>query len=107
MARLIQKSSFIKADRAGGYMKYIATREGVEQVTKDGPVSKDQRSLIASILQDYPDTKKLFEYEDYTGKPTAGNASAFISAALDRNAQPQPQNRVCIYLHGAGLPRAG
>lgn len=89
MVRLIQKSSFIKAGRAGGYMKYIATREGVEQVTKDGPVSKEQRSLIASILKDYPDTKKLFEYEDYRSSPSLKTASAFISMALDCHVQDE------------------
>ena len=30
MARLIQKTGFISRKSAGGYMKYIATREGVE-----------------------------------------------------------------------------
>ena len=89
MVRLIQKSSFIKAGRAGGYMKYIATREGVERITKDGPVSKEQRGLIASILKDYPDTKKLFEYEDYRSSPSLKTASAFISMALDCHVQDE------------------
>lgn len=67
-------------------MKYIATREGVELIENDAPATKKQQALIADILHDFPGSEELFEYEDYTGKPTAGNASAFISAALDRNA---------------------
>ena len=30
MVGLIQKSGFIKSERAAGYIKYIATRDGVE-----------------------------------------------------------------------------
>ena len=37
MARLIQKTGFISRKSAGGYMKYIATREGVEVLTGKGP----------------------------------------------------------------------
>ena len=84
--KLIQKCGYIKAGGGGAYMKYIATREGVEIIENDAPATKKQQALITDVLHDFPDSKELFEYEDYTGKPTAGNASAFISAALDRNA---------------------
>ena len=36
MARLIQKTGFISRKSAGEYMKYIATREGVEVLTGKG-----------------------------------------------------------------------
>lgn len=84
--KLIQKCGYIKAGGGGAYMKYIATREGVEIIENDAPATKKQQALITDVLHDFPDSKELFEYEDYTGKPTAGNASAFLSAALDRNA---------------------
>lgn len=32
MPRLIQKSGFIKPGKAGGYIGYIATRDGVEKL---------------------------------------------------------------------------
>lgn len=67
-------------------MKYIATREGVEIIEQDAPATKKQQKMIADLLQDFPDAEDLFEYEDYRSKPTAGMASAFISAAIDRNA---------------------
>ena len=69
-------------------MKYIATREGVELIESNAPATEKQKSLIADVLHDFPDSEELFEYEDYLAKPTAGtgNASAFLSAALDRNA---------------------
>lgn len=66
-------------------MKYIATREGVEKLTGNGPVTKAQRELIQRLLRDFPDTVELFEYEDYIKVPTFGTASALISMALDTN----------------------
>ena len=35
MAKLIQKSGFLSKKRAGRYMKYIATRDGVEILNED------------------------------------------------------------------------
>ena len=32
MPKLVQKSGYVRAVKAGGYMKYIATREGVEKL---------------------------------------------------------------------------
>ena len=70
MAKLVQKSGYIKSEKAGGYMKYIATREGVEKLTGNGPVTKGQQELIQKLLHDFPDAVELFEYEDYRKAPT-------------------------------------
>ena len=87
MAKLIQKSGYIKSGgTAAGYMKYIATRENVEKLHGNGPATENQKKLIAQMLSDFPGAKELFEYEDYTATPTFGNASAFITMALDANA---------------------
>lgn len=87
MAKLIQKSGYIQSGgTAAGYMKYIATRENVEKINGNGPATENQKKLIAELLRDFPDAKELFEYEDYTTTPTFGNASAFITMALDANA---------------------
>ena len=85
MAKLVQKSGYIKSEKAGGYMKYIATREGVEKLSGNGPVTKGQRELIQKLLRDFPDAEELFEYEDYCKTPTLGTASVFITMALDAN----------------------
>lgn len=66
-------------------MKYIATREGVEKLSGNGPVTQGQRELIRKLLRDFPDAEELFEYEDYCKTPTLGTASAFITMALDAN----------------------
>ena len=53
MVKLIQKCGYVKAAKAAGYMKYIATREGVERIKRNGPVSDKQQEMIANILKDY------------------------------------------------------
>ena len=90
MPKLIQKSGYFKPHEhhSVNYMKYIATREGVEKVVQrntDHPATEKQLQLIANILRDYPDAKELFEYEDYIAKPCLGSASEFITMALDSN----------------------
>ena len=85
MAKLVQKSGYIKSGKSSGYMRYIATREGVEKLVGNSAVTKGQRELIQKLLHDFPDAVELFEYEDYCRTPTLGTASAFISMALDTN----------------------
>lgn len=83
MARLIQKSGYIKAGKAAGYMEYVATRDGVEIIQSTEPVTKKQEQFIKRLLKDFPDAKELFEYSDYLQTPNRGTASAFIATALD------------------------
>ena len=83
MARLIQKSGYIKNGKASGYMEYVATRDGVEIIQSTEPVTKKQEQFITKLLKDFPDVKELFEYSDYLQTPNRGTASAFIATALD------------------------
>lgn len=88
MARLIVKSPYIKCgagQSAGGYLKYIATRERVEIIPDDRPPTQKQTQLIAKLVKDFPDAKELMEYEDYLSHPTKATASALITLALESN----------------------
>ena len=86
MARLILKSPYIKSTGgAAGYLRYIATRERVEILPDDRPPTRKQEQLIAKLVKDFPDTKTLYEYQDYQTKPTKAAASAFITLALESN----------------------
>ena len=88
MARLIVKSPYIKCgggNSAGGYMRYIATRERVELIQNERPPTRKQEQLIAKLVKDFPDAKEMGEYGDYQEHPTKANASAFISQALEEN----------------------
>ena len=54
MARIVTKFKYLKPNRkqsAGGYVKYIATREGVEKIDdskKFAPVTVKQQELISA-----------------------------------------------------------
>ena len=88
MARLIVKSPYIKCgagQNAGGYLKYIATRERVEIIPDDRPPTNKQTQLLAKLVKDFPDAKELMEYEDYLSHPTKATASALITLALESN----------------------
>ena len=88
MARLIVKSPYIKCgagQSAGGYLKYIATRERVEIIPDDRPPTRKQEQFIEKLMKDFPDAKELMEYEDYLSHPTKATASALITLALESN----------------------
>jgi len=89
VARLVTKFKYLKPNRkvsAGGYAKYIATREGVEKIDdtkKFAPATEKQKNLIEKILKDFPDSKDMFEYVDYLEKQNQGSASDFISRVME------------------------
>ena len=91
MPKLIVTSRYLKSGskkNLSNYVRYIATREGSVPVPKqneNAPASEKQRELLSSLLDDFPDSKKLFEFADYMKNPTVENISALISEIIDRN----------------------
>ena len=94
MPRVIFKCPYIRGGSGNAaahldhYTHYIATREGAERITSgkdDLPVTKKQTKLVAQILRDFPLSRGMFEYEDYLASPTRGNATEFITRALEDN----------------------
>lgn len=94
MPRLIFKCPHIKggttssASHLGNYVKYMATRDGAERVQWEQdqqPTTEQQKKLVAQIVRDFPLSCGMFEYEDYQTSPTQGNASDFITRALEEN----------------------
>ena len=86
MARLIVKSPYIQCGgsrNAGGYLRYIGTRERVELLPDDRPPTRRQEQLIRKLVDDFPNTKTLDEYADYAAQPTKARASALITAAVE------------------------
>ena len=72
----------------GGYARYIATREGVEKLDdtyRHAPATKKQQALVEKILRDFPESKGSQEYENFLWEQTVGNASEFISMAIEEN----------------------
>lgn len=91
MPKLIVTSRYLKSGskkKLANYVKYIATREGsvpTEDKNEQAPATKNQQELILSLINDFPDSKELFEYEDYIKNPTVKNSSDLISEIIDRN----------------------
>ena len=109
MAGLIVKSPYIKGGGncgAGGYLKYIGTRERVEVLPDGRPPTRKQEQLITKLVKDFSNVKELPEYTDYTERPTKANASALITRALEEN-WPQVQRSDGYMKYIATRPRAG
>lgn len=110
MPRIIFKCRYLKnaAAHAENLVTYVATREGVEKIPQNRrslPATSKQKLLIADILARFPDSDRLFEYEDYQNSPTVENASELISAALDQNLDQLSHQEVYVnYI--ATRPRA-
>ena len=91
MAKLIFTSRYIldaPSEHLQNYVRYISTREGVEKADeskKSLPTTSAQKDLIRQLLKDMPESKDMLEYEDYRQYATIGNASEFITQALERN----------------------
>ncbi len=89
MAKLIFTSHYMKGALPAHlqhYVKYIATREGVDRIddTKELlSATENQKKLVQRLIRDFPESKKLLEYEDYLAHDTRRNASAFIQQVVD------------------------
>ena len=89
MPRLILKSPYLKPGRKkspGGYLKYIATREGVEMAedtSRHLPATAEQKKQVEKLLKKHPDSKDSHECRDYMENPTRGNADMFIGSILE------------------------
>ena len=70
------------------YVKYIGTREGVEKIDESKLLllaTVKQQQFINQLIRDIPSAKDMLEYADYCESPTIGNATEFISLALEQN----------------------
>lgn len=91
MARLIVKWRYIKPGapkQSEHYVNYIATREGVEiegEKWKDEPATKEQEKLVNRLIDDFPDCKDSFEYQDFLSAKTKYTATTFIDKAIEEN----------------------
>ena len=114
MPRLIFKCPYIQggskraAAHLSNYVRYMATREGAQRLpeqTVQLPATKKQRQMVERILRDFPLSRGTFEYEDYAAAPTRGNASEFISRALEDNYDRAAKKENYVQ-YIAGRPRA-
>lgn len=97
MSQLIVTSRYLKSGnqknktKRRNYTKYIATRETVEIrsqkfVDRNANATKNQEQLINDLINDFPESKRYLEYDDYEREPTIENAGELISTIVERNA---------------------
>ena len=91
MPKIIFTSRYLRdapPEQMENYVRYISTREGVEKVEgsrQNLPATAQQKELISQIAYDIPAAKEMLEYADFLLRPTMGNASEFISCAMEQN----------------------
>ena len=90
MAKLIFTSHYMKhalPSHLEHYVKYIATREGVDQIDDTKRLldaTENQKKMLQKMLKDFPEAKRLLEYEDYIAHPNRGNASALMEQITEQ-----------------------
>ena len=55
-------------------------------VDRNTNATKNQEQLINDLINDFPESKRYLEYEDYEREPTIENAGELISTIVERNA---------------------
>lgn len=94
MPRIIFKCPYLKGGSPAvmAHLKnlvgYIATRDGAEKIDPGNTrlaATNKQKELVAQLVQSFPESTELFEYEDYLSAPNRGNASAFITMVIEQN----------------------
>ncbi len=94
MPRVIFKCPHLKGGTAkaeahlGNLVSYVATREGVQRIgpeKSESPATEKQIGMVEKLVREFPLSKGLFEYADYSESPTQGNASEFITRAIEDN----------------------
>ena len=116
MARLILKSPYLKPGgkkSPGCYLKYIATREGVEMAedtSRHLPATAEQQKQITRLLKKYPDnTVRVAGYTDSLGDPNYNvdlSQRRAKAVAMELVKEGVPAKNVSFIGYGAANPVA-
>ena len=107
MPKIIVTSTFRKGgkggknDGAGGLLKYMGTREGVEKLPlskADKPATRQQQSLIASVVSKIPGTAEYPEYREYLASETRGAVANFLNAVMEKEEQAEDIGKLVTYM---------
>ena len=94
MPRVIFKCPHVKGGtpkataHLGNAVGYIATRKGVQRIDPGKtnlPATENQINMVEKLAREFPLSKGLEEYANYQISPTRGNASEFITRAIEEN----------------------
>ena len=107
MSKIIVTSTYRKGGGAGkkggagGLLKYMGTREGVEKLPlsrANAPATKQQKSLIETVIQRIPDTVQYPEYQEYLKRETKGAANEFLNAVLKQEEDAENIRKLVTYM---------
>ena len=107
MPKIIVTSTFRKGGGAGkkggagGLLKYMGTREGVEKLPlsqANTPATKRQQNLIESVVKRIPDTVQYPEYQQYLDAGTKGAANEFLNTVIQQNGEAEQIGKLVTYM---------
>ena len=106
MPKIIVTSTFRKGGAgkkggAGGLLKYMGTREGVEKLPLSQtnlPVTKRQKSLIESVIKRIPEAVEYREYQEFLKAGTKGAANDFFNAVIQQNEEAEKISKLVNYM---------
>ena len=107
MPKIIVTSTFRKGGGAGkkggagGLLKYMGTREGVEKLPLskvNAPATKQQRSLIDTVLKRIPDAIQYPEYQEFLKAGTKGAANNLLNAILNQEEDAEKIGKLVSYM---------
>ena len=90
-----------KKGGAGGLLKYMGTREGVEKLPLSQgnlPATKRQKSLVESIIKRIPDAIQYPEYQKFHEAGTKGAANDFLNAVIQQNEDAEKIGKLVTYM---------
>ena len=90
-----------KKGGAGGLLKYMGTREGVEKLPlsrANAPATKQQKSLIETVIQRIPETVQYPEYQAFLKSETTGSANEFLNAVLKQEEDAENIRKLVTYM---------
>ena len=107
MPKIIVTSTFRKGGGAGkkggagGLLKYMGTREGVEKLPLSQtnlPATKRQKSLIESVIKRIPGAIQFPEYQEFLEAGTKGAANDFLNAVIQQNEDAEKIGKLVSYM---------
>ena len=107
MPKIIVTSTFRKGGGAGkkggagGLLKYMGTREGVEKLPLSHanlPATKRQKSLIESVIKRIPEAVEYREYQEFLKAGTKGSANDFLNAVIQQNEEAEKIGKLVNYM---------
>ena len=90
-----------KKGGAGGLLKYMGTREGVEKLPLSQanlPATKRQKSLVEAIIKRIPDAIQYPEYQEFLEAGTKGAVNDFLNAVIQQNEDAEKIGKLVTYM---------